>query len=402
MLHLVDGLADEQALVEAVGDVQPLGQAGADALHLRLHPLGHAERIGGGLPQYAQADADLAVDAVFAARVLGRDLHLRHVAQQHMRPLRRAEADALRARDDKGAELLGPAHPRVGAHRQLARAGIQAAAGQLHILAPDGVLHVLHGQAARGQRLAVQPDAHGEAPLALDDDLGHAIHDRQPVHEAAPGDVGDLHAAVAVGTQRDPEDGPGVAIHLGHHRLVRRLGQPGQGAGHAVAHVVGRRVHVAVQLELDHHLRALVAALRGDGLDALDARHRAFDQLGDLGVHHRRAGADIGGRHLHHRRVDLRQLADRHGEEARHAQHDQQQGNDGGEDRSLDRKVGQAHDTGLPAPSVTRTGALSRRRCRPRVTTGSPAATPPRTSTSPGRRRPSWTSVRRARPSRMT
>src|SRR3546814_3723716 len=64
-------------------------------------------------------------------------------------------------------------------------------------------------------------------------------------------------------------------------------------AADRVAHVVGRSLDVAVEGELHVHRRAPVAAARLDDLDALDARQRVFEHLGDAGLDHRRRGAGV-------------------------------------------------------------------------------------------------------------
>ena len=75
---------------------------------------------------------------------------------------------------------------------------------------------------------------------------------------------------------------------------LRRIGllrQVAQHARDAVAHVVGRGVDVAVDVELDADLRALVLAVGLDLEDALDAGDRVLDDLRDLGFDDRGAEA---------------------------------------------------------------------------------------------------------------
>ena len=64
-------------------------------------------------------------------------------------------------------------------------------------------------------------------------------------------------------------------------------------ARHAIAHVVGRGIDVAADVELDAHLRAFVLALRFDLQNAFDAGDRILDDLRDLGFDHRRGSAVV-------------------------------------------------------------------------------------------------------------
>jgi hypothetical protein len=106
-----------------------------------------------------------------------------------------------------------------------------------------------------------------------------------------------------------PHDRLRVGLDLGHHRLVRRVGQQRAHARHAVAHIVGRRVDVALEHELHGDGADFLARHRLDRAHAFDARERVLQRLGDLRLDDLRARALEDGAHRHHRRVDLRVLA---------------------------------------------------------------------------------------------
>ena len=108
-----------------------------------------------------------AVGARHEAVVLGLDPDLGHLAEAH-------DLVVGAAADDQAGELLGRPQSRVGAQRELPLLGLDAAGRQLDVLAAQGVLDVLHGEPARRQALAVEPDAHGVLPRA-----GHAHHARR-------------------------------------------------------------------------------------------------------------------------------------------------------------------------------------------------------------------------------
>src|SRR5205814_578779 len=85
-------------------------------------------------------------------------------------------------------ELLGAGQLAAGPHRELAPRALHAPARNLGILLAKGALDVLHGHAAVGHPLGIQPDAHRVAPPAADEDGAHA----GDVLEALLEDVRDL------------------------------------------------------------------------------------------------------------------------------------------------------------------------------------------------------------------
>ena len=68
---------------------------------------------------------------------------------------------------------------------------------------------------------------------------------------------------VLLAGEREPHHGLRVGVALGDDRLLDLVGQLVARARHAVAHVVGRGLDVAAELELDGDLRDLLAAQRG-------------------------------------------------------------------------------------------------------------------------------------------
>ena len=121
-----------------------------------------------------------------------------------------------------------------------------------------------------------------------------------------------------------------------------------------------------------------------------------LDHLRDLGLDDVGGGAEIFGLDRHDGRFDIGQLADRQPRGGEQAEDDEQQADDGREDRSSDRELGQPHvgapsaafDAPPPASPGTVTGAPSRSFCVPSVTTCSPTARPATICTSPTRRSP--------------
>ena len=116
----------------------------------------------------ADAHRGLAVEARQHAEIRQAVLDARHVAEAD----RRAVAVAPRP--------LQPATPRSWNSRSslqqvLAGAADQEAARQPHVLAPERVLHVLHGEAEGGHAVELELDADGALALAADAHLAHAV-----------------------------------------------------------------------------------------------------------------------------------------------------------------------------------------------------------------------------------
>ena len=64
--------------------------------------------------------------------------------------------------------------------------------GQLDVLGAQRVLDVLDGEVEGGEPLAIDPDAHRIAALAVDRHVGDAVEVLQPVDDVAVDIVGDL------------------------------------------------------------------------------------------------------------------------------------------------------------------------------------------------------------------
>ena len=128
--------------------------------------VGDVERIGDRLLDDADGDRRLAVVAAVAPLVGGAELDARHLAELHL-----MVAGEL---DDDVAELLG--RDEAGARQHVNSRSLLSMRpdGQLDVLGAQRVLDVLDRQVEGGEPLAVDPDAHGIAPLAEDRDVGDA------------------------------------------------------------------------------------------------------------------------------------------------------------------------------------------------------------------------------------
>src|SRR5690606_32370353 len=214
--------------------------------------------VGGGGTDDAQADVGHAVAAQVGTPLLGAQFDPGHVAQAH-----HVAVGALADRQPR--ELLRGTVAAFHAQGEIARGRFDAAGGQLDVLRAQRRFDVARGDAARGHGVAVQPDAHGIALGAAQLHAGHAVQRGEPVDHVAVGVVGQLHRVHHGGTHVEPDDDVGVGLDLGDLRRVSLVRQAIHDPADAVAHVVGRRLDVAAEVELDGDVGAAVAALRLDG-----------------------------------------------------------------------------------------------------------------------------------------
>ncbi|KAG0766853.1 hypothetical protein G6F22_017751 [Rhizopus arrhizus] len=136
---------------------------------------------------------------------------------------------------------------------------------QFHVLVAQRGFHVAGGQAARGQLVAVQPDAHRVALAATNADLGHAVQAGEAIDHVAIGVVAQFQRVHGRGDHVEPDDRVGIALDLGDFRRARFLRHAVGDAADGIAHVVGRRFDIAVGGEFDADLRAAVAHLPAPG-----------------------------------------------------------------------------------------------------------------------------------------
>ncbi|MCW0450708.1 hypothetical protein NB706_003542 [Xanthomonas sacchari] len=174
---------DEHGGIEGDEDLSALGQGLLDLLRGRARGAGHIQAVGGGGLDDAQADVGHAVAAEVGAALGRGQFHLGHVAQPHH------VAVAALAERNRG-EIRRCAVAALHAQGEVAVGRLQAAGRQFHVLAGQRVLHVGHGEVARGQLVAVQPDPHRIALAPAQAHLGHAIDAGEPIDHVAFGVVG--------------------------------------------------------------------------------------------------------------------------------------------------------------------------------------------------------------------
>ena len=282
ILHLVDRALDEARQVAHHLELDVLGQALLDLGQPRLDAVHHGHRVGARLLADDEGHRVAAVQAGEGAGLL--------LAVHHGGDVADAHGAALEIGHDQLLEALGRLDAAEGAQALFLGPARDAPAGDLHVLAGQGVLHLLDAEPVTGEAVGVDEDLDLAllAPHDGDGPTSFTVSSWRLIRLSAISVISRGRALA-----RD---------HHGHDRGrigVGLLDDGGLGAGreagddgvHLLAHVVGRLLHVALEHEGGEDLRLpldgagaqLVEA--GDGVDGL------LDGLGDLALDLLRGGA---------------------------------------------------------------------------------------------------------------
>jgi hypothetical protein len=192
----------------------------------------------------------------------------------------------------------------LGAHQQHPVLAVDAVAAGVAVVALDGVLQIVHGQALRGELAGIRQHLEGAHQTAQRVHVGHAIHGAQsradrPVLDRAQLAVRVARALDAVHVDVAQGGGDRCEHHLGV--FGKRLFDLVQ----ALGHLVPRPVDVGAVNEVDDDVGQSVLGSGTQNLLARDALHFHLDRKGntrlDLGRCEPRGLDD----HLHLRRRDF-------------------------------------------------------------------------------------------------
>jgi hypothetical protein len=114
-------------------------------------------------------------------------------------------------------ELLGRGEPRARKHGELAIGAFDAAGGELRVLAADGIFDVLNCKAKPGEFVAVDPHAHGVAPLAINLHVRHTRQILESVDDIAVHIIAEFQGLHAFAAEHEEDDRLCVGLHLGNH-----------------------------------------------------------------------------------------------------------------------------------------------------------------------------------------
>ncbi len=164
---------------------------------------------------------------------------------------------------------------------------------------------------------------------------------------------------MAIAEKGEMQDRLGVGLALLNDRLLDFVGKPSAHAPNAIAHVSRRVVGIAAELEAYRDLARFLPADRSDEVDALDAGERVFQHFGDLRFDDCGARPWIARLHGDDRRIDCGIFTHAQAVIGDKADQHENQAQDRGEDRPLDRKFRKRHNSGPDGVDVD-TGVPSR------------------------------------------
>ncbi len=148
LIDLVDRRLDEHGVVVVDAEIHTLGQGLLQLRDLGMDLAGDVDLVGLGLLDDAHADHGLTIAAELVSPVGRGDLDLGHLAEPNQMPV-------VTTFEHEAREILGGLVVADDADGELAVDGIDAARRELDVFAPQRVLDVLHGEAAGRERIAV-------------------------------------------------------------------------------------------------------------------------------------------------------------------------------------------------------------------------------------------------------
>ena len=176
-------------------------------------------------------------------------------AVDHPAQLRQAHGLAAPVGHDEGPVRLGGGELPRGLDRKGLMGAVEGPGGQVDVFFPDRVGHLVNPQAAAGQGLGVQLDAHRKLLLPEDLDLGHPVDHGNALGHEGVGIFVHGGQGQGLGGHRQVEDRLIRGVHLLVHRRGGHIrGQLFGGLADGRLDVLGRAIQTAVQVELQGDL----------------------------------------------------------------------------------------------------------------------------------------------------
>ena len=245
--------------------------------------------------------------------------------------------------NNKAGKVLRRLEGTLNTYSERAGIGFKAACGRLDILAAKGLFDVADGQIARGQRTSVDPYA--ECIFARSAHLytRNTIQRGKAVHQIAVGIVRQFRRRHVVTGKVQPDDDIVVRVSFLDLRWVRLWRQLVEHAGHTVTYVIGSRVNVLVNAELNTDARPPVNGVGVDEPDARNTGNTVLDHTRNAGFDHVCRSTGITRIDRDDRGIDIRILAQRKAIISNQPENDQDQGDDRCKYRALDGDIRNQH-----------------------------------------------------------
>ena len=363
LLHIRDRALDAIAGVLHDIDRRPGRQRGTDLLDRREHLRRHlGRRIPLGLLDH---DADGIAPIVERRRPRLR----RPIA--HLGELAQADRAPAALRDDQREEVLRTLQAPLEPDRALIEGAVESPDGNREVLRLQRPDDLGHADPRRRQRRRLE--LHRQ--LALDPPDHRRLGD--------PGDRAQRARHPRIGDPRQRRRGERARVEGElHDRLIGRIearedrllhlgGELAADGGDLVTDVLRGLLQVLLEDEEDGDVGETVLRRAADAVDTGDPAHRLFDAVEHLAFHHVGRGAGIGDGDVDDRLLDVGKLVGLELPEGEEPEDDQRHHRDDGDQRSLDREIGDEHRRRLSyrarrCPTAGSRGAACRRRSRGR------------------------------------
>ncbi len=380
--HLVDGVLDVSRRVVGNPRLHPGRHVGLDERNLFADLPDHLERVGGRQDPDAHEHRRLAVEPDVLLVVLGAEHHVGDVAEP--------DDHALVFLDDQVPELLRRAQIGVGDQVHRGHRTLRSPERREGVVPGERVAQHRRRNAVSRHEVRLEPDPHGEGPIAEDVGALDAGDRAQPRLNDANQVVGDL---VLIEVRRREAEVHRRELRVGVLDLDdRRLGLGRQVVPH-LRHLRldlrQRVVGVVVEAEVDGDRAQPLRARRLHVIDAVGAGDHPLERRRDEAADEVGIRADVRRRDADDRDIAARVLADAQGADRLEAGDQNHQADDDREHRAPDEDVGEPHQlfsgfgAGLLAGRtllLITTAAPLRSLKTPEVTTSSPALRPDATA----------------------
>ena len=307
-LDLRHRLADRVGAVVHDLEIHRAGQLLAESGQLLFDVVDDLDGVGAGLALNRQNDRPgglfLGVEPCGNFVVFDAVGDVGDVPQAHRR--------ATPVDHDELLERLGVVKLAVDLDREGLARPLQPAGGQVDVPTGQGRLHLVQADVTAGQLQRVEADPHGVFLRTVDVDLGHPVDHRDARGDDRVGKLVDLGKRQGRRGHGQVENRSIGRVDLADRGRTRHL--PGElpgGLGDGRLHVLGGRVDIPLQGELDGDDRGSLAVGGTERVDAGNRRELALQGGGDGAGHGFRAGAGETGPHLDGREIDARQVVDR-------------------------------------------------------------------------------------------
>ena len=326
VLDVIDGGHNEDRLIGDDLRFHVFGQGGLNLLQAFLDVGGRGDRVFAGLFGNDEGDGGGAIETRGGGRFFVAVFRVTDVANFH---------DVTAAVNDSDfVELSGIHDAACGAHREIAGAFFQGAAGEFEILRAQRVEDVGDGEVVGAQFVGIDQNVNFAFGAADDADLTDTFGVLELLLDQLVGDEREITERTRRG-DGNLHDRRGIGIELQHDGLLGGLRQIVDDGVDFVLHLLRGDVAVLGKFERDGGEGLAFGRDRDDLIDLADGVDGVFHLLGDLGFNLLGRGAGVRDGDLDGGNVDLGEEIHAQAEVTERSDNDERQNQHRREDGAL-------------------------------------------------------------------